>query len=716
MENERWLSAKDAAPFWGVGECMFRRTAKKANLLTRKAKGRKGVEYALSSFPPDVQRRAKEAAAAESDLTGVTDAEAAENLPPELRDRWDNATDPQRSIAVNRDQLMRLIEEVSRHAKPQRKGVRGERSTLGITGAFAQLRTQYRNGELSADRIAIIFGSLERPGKTRTFPSNATVAAWRAAWLSGGRRPASLVPMDKRRIDPKEENEDPFVIEYLRIKKAKPYLDDVAIHRHLENWGQKTGHPILSLRQISYRIEIGAISQEALAAGLGRGLRRKRQPYVMRDSSGNLLMGVVQADGTTFDAWVWVPKLERFIRPEVWTVLETKTRKIVGFAVGYTENRHVVFAALRLTAQTHGLWGHLCVDGGKGVDNKAMRGDFEGDCTSIQGVAGFQIEFGRARDPNGHGKVERIQGSVHAKAAEQLPTYCGKELQKDRDKYLAFEKLRTRANEGTPDERARVFAKLRSAEMDPFGLADHCLNGLEHFGRWLASSVVSAHNARHHRSIGKSPDAAWLEAFATTPDNLKPTPLSFEEARDLFAIRKPAVMRNGIVTINTLSYYSGPLAEQLHGKPVMVGLLDDPLKVVIQDEVGRVLGYADLDGNKQEEIPLKLQHQALVKTYENKAKRLENKVADVRATTDRLRGATQQDKAPEQPKTSLLATRHEQRYEALLESIKAGTATPEDFEDCKELSARLGRPPPPKEWASAANAGPFENLQKMKAK
>src|SRR5574337_217653 len=76
MENERWLSAKDAAPFWGVGECMFRRTAKKANLLTRKAKGRKGVEYALSSFPPDVQRRAKEAAAAESDLTGVTDAEA----------------------------------------------------------------------------------------------------------------------------------------------------------------------------------------------------------------------------------------------------------------------------------------------------------------------------------------------------------------------------------------------------------------------------------------------------------------------------------------------------------------------------------------------------------------------------------------------------------------------------------------------------------------
>ena len=82
----------------------------------------------------------------------------------------------------------------------------------------------------------------------------------------------------------------------------------------------------------------------------GRLALKARLGFITRTLDGLDPTTIYTADGKTFDALVEHPVHHRPFRPEITTVLDVVTRKIVGWSVGLAENTVVVAEALRRAA------------------------------------------------------------------------------------------------------------------------------------------------------------------------------------------------------------------------------------------------------------------------------------------------------------------------------------------------------------------------------
>lgn len=108
---------------------------------------------------------------------------------------------------------------------------------------------------------------------------------------------------------------------------------------------------------------------------------KNRLAYVQRSTENLLPTTIFTADGKTFDAEVAHPVHGKPFKPEITTVEDVATRKVVGFAVSLKENVIAVSEALRKSVVAHGIPAVFL----RGSWTRLQKQDFGPRCNWIDG-------------------------------------------------------------------------------------------------------------------------------------------------------------------------------------------------------------------------------------------------------------------------------------------------------------------------------------------
>jgi putative transposase len=375
----------------------------------------------------------------------------------------------------------------------------------------------------------------------------------------------------------------------------KPSVD-AAYREACKDW---TAGERPSIHQVRHFLDkLGTVTRERGRMG-PRELKSLR-PYVTRSFDQLEPNDIWSADGHTFDAEVQHPYHGRPFRPEITTIVDIATRRIVGWSVALAESGTAVLDALRYAAEFAGLAAIFYVDKGSGYDNDLLKD--EG--TGLAGRMGFEVKHSIAYNSQARGVIERLHKTVWVEGAKLLPSYMGAAM--DREARLAQFKITRKA--------------VKAGGAVPL-LPWHL------FMDFIAARV-SDYNARAHRTLGGvSPDLKWreFEARGWQAHRLA--------AVDLDTLYRPRVMRTilrGRVTLFT-NYYSNNALEEFHGDRVMVAYdLHKVDKVWIYTPEGRAIGEALVNGNTRHYYPRPVVEQAREKRVGAAEKRIKVKLAAVR--------------------------------------------------------------------------------------
>ena len=341
---------------------------------------------------------------------------------------------------------------------------------------------------------------------------------------------------------------------------------------------------------------------------------KELRAYVIR-SFDHLEPGdVYLADGHCFDAEVRHPDHGRPFRPEIVTVIDVATRKVVGFSMGLAESGHLVADALRAAVEKNGVPSIFYTDRGSGFINERLAGEAMG----ILARVGITHRVSLPYNSQARGVIERLHKSIWVRAAKELPSYMGAAMD--------------------PEVRQLVFKRGR--------------NDIVTLGRsWLlpewadfcgfARVQVTEYNARTHRSLGqyrdeagtrvhRSPDEAWgnFAASGWSPVMLNPV-----ELQDLFRPYEMRKVQRGTITFRTGIYFSRELeAQDLHGQDVQVGFdPTDPTYVWVRNLDGNLICSAEIDANKVPYFPKSEIQDARERRARGRLRRLETHAEEVRA-------------------------------------------------------------------------------------
>lgn len=354
-----------------------------------------------------------------------------------------------------------------------------------------------------------------------------------------------------------------------------------------------------SIHQVRrFLAKLGTVTREAGRMG-PRELKTLR-PYVTRSFDQLEPNDIWSADGHTFDAEVQHPFHGRPFRPEITSIIDIATRRIVGWSIDLAESGMAVLDALRHAAEAAGLAAIFYVDNGSGYNNALLKA--EG--TGLAGRMGFEVKHSIAYNSQARGVIERLHKTVWVEGAKLLPSYMGAAM--DREARLAQFKLTRKA-----------LAKGGSMPLLPWDVfLDFCR------GR------VAEYNARAHRSLkGVSPDLKWREF------ELQGWEAHRLASADLDTLFRPRVLRTlsrGRINLFT-NYYSNNALEEFHGDRVMVAYdLHQVDKVWIYTPEGRYIGEALVNGNTRHYYPVPVVQQAREKRAEAREKRVKAKLVEIR--------------------------------------------------------------------------------------
>ncbi|MBV5328510.1 MAG: hypothetical protein JZU65_12895, partial [Chlorobium sp.] len=140
---------------------------------------------------------------------------------------------------------------------------------------------------------------------------------------------------------------------------------------------------------------------------------------------------VGQVDGHSFKAYVAHPVTGAHFHPEVCGIIDMTTKVLAGYSAGLAESSRTVADAYRhaCTVNETKLVGGVfsIIEADLGAGNKA-KVNADKDIGLFRNI-GTDLTFPEvAGNPQGHGGIERSNQSIWIRAAKELPTYTGKDM------------------------------------------------------------------------------------------------------------------------------------------------------------------------------------------------------------------------------------------------------------------------------------------------
>ena len=338
------------------------------------------------------------------------------------------------------------------------------------------------------------------------------------------------------------------------------------------------------------------------------------QGFKRRSTDGLQPLDVVTADGHTFKADVAHPRHGNPFRPEVCALMDTATRYVFGWSAGLAESSAVVMDAIRCGVENLGQFGIFYTDNGSGFIAEAMTHDVLGFLARI-GATPENSTPGRAQ---ARGKIERLQQTLWKAAARDLPTYAGRDMDR---------------------EARRRVVKMVERDIRDRGAA-RVMMTWEGFLAWIGQ-VVAAYNATPHRGLpriadtvtGRTRHMSPAEALADhqargwAPELLPP-----ELLPDLFRPYEMRTTWRGEVRLPWGIYFHADLVPH-GGNQVRVGYdIHDGSRVWVRTaDDGRLICIAERGANVIPEQPAsKVEHAREVRATA-RLKLLQDKAALIRA-------------------------------------------------------------------------------------
>lgn len=572
-----WYSAQELAGLPGMpGTDRGVRKALQKNLpVTRSKERSKGLEYPLSCLPQETRD------ALQQRELGITLPAIAREIaaPVVVRFAEHAATDAQRLERAARQGVVTAVRRLMADGQCCQEA------------ALHTLLTTARAGSAEPATIRMLQLARDKRGRSGDgFPSIRTLKRWLAA--------EDLTPRQAQR----NMRVPAWANAFLAIwqQPQKPTME--AAYREFRLSAPAAGAP--SIHQVRRFVgKLGAVTREAGRMG-PRELKNIR-PFIRRDFSTLDPNEVWSADGHTFDAEVQHPFHGRPFRPEITTIVDIATRRIVGISVTLAESAHAVLDALRHAVEAAGIPAIFYVDRGSGYDNALIKDEGIG----LRSALGFAVVHSLPYNSQARGVIERLHQTVWVAASKLLPSYIGAAM--DREAKLAQFKLTRKA--------------LKSGGAMPLMPWDLFLA--------FCRERVAEYNARGHRSLGGvSPDLRWrsLENQGWQAERLEP------EALD--ALFRPRVIRKlirGEVQLFT-NIYACHWAEEFHGEAVAVAYdINKPETVWLYTPEGRYMGTATAKGNSRRYMPVSVSELALEERARGREKRAIAGLAEIR---EELRG------------------------------------------------------------------------------
>jgi putative transposase len=330
---------------------------------------------------------------------------------------------------------------------------------------------------------------------------------------------------------------------------------------------------------------------------LDRELKAKL-PFKRRTFEELVPLDVVSADGHTFDAEVRHPHHGRPFRPEITTVVDIATRKIIGWSVGLAESAIVVADAYRHSVLTHGVPGLFYADNGSGYANAQVRGLMERIGTTMTNSLPYSSQA--------RGVIERLQRTLWVEmSAKRLPTYIGKDMDRQA-KQIIYKHTRK-----VEDSTALLPWETFLAFVD---------------------AAVAAYNAKPHSTLGKLRDEATRRVRHLTPGEVWQgfvaqgwaAQATVEHMEDLMPQEIRQVDR-GELNLFGNTYFSRELKEW-HGCKVRIAYdVHDAARVWVRTLEGILICEAGFEANATRYFPETVVEQANYARLQGQLKRLEEK-------------------------------------------------------------------------------------------
>ena len=350
---------------------------------------------------------------------------------------------------------------------------------------------------------------------------------------------------------------------------------------------------------------------EAQRGRMGSRELKNLKPFIRRDTEQLLPTDVYTADGHCFDAEVAHPMHGKAFRPEITAIMDVATRRMVGWSIDLAESGWAVLDAVRMSACECGIPAIFYVDNGSGYKNQMMGAKGRGV------MARLNTEMSHALPYNSQAKglIERSHQTLWVKAAKNLPSYIGKDMDA---------------------EASNKMFKLTRSEIKQIGVSKGLIAWTDFLN--FAAQVVSDYNNKPHSSLKRitdpvtlkkrylSPLEAWNEALEMG------APIDRVEdwdAEDLFRPYEERKVRRGEIELFGNRYFSQELAE-FHGDSVLVGYdIHNADQITVRDEDGRLICYAKWNANKRTYFPQTKIEQARQRRADGRLRRLAVKQDEV---------------------------------------------------------------------------------------
>lgn len=350
---------------------------------------------------------------------------------------------------------------------------------------------------------------------------------------------------------------------------------------------------------------------EAQRGRMGNRELKNLQPFIRRDTEQLLPTDVYTADGHCFDAEIAHPMHGKPFRPEITAIIDVATRRLVGWSIDLAESGWAVLDAVRMSACECGIPAIFYVDNGSGYKNQMMGAKGRGV------MARLNTEMSHALPYNSQAKglIERSHQSLWIKAAKNLPSYIGKDMDA---------------------EASNKMFKLTRSEIKQIGVSKSLMAWTDFL--LYAESVVNDYNNKPHKGLKRivdpvtlkrrhqSPLEAWSEALEMG------APIDRVEdwdAEDLFRPYEERFVRRGEIELFGNRYFSQELAEY-HGDSVLVGYdIHNADQITVRDDEGRLICYAHWNANKRAYFPQTKVEQARQRRADGRLRRLAVKQDEV---------------------------------------------------------------------------------------